>query len=92
MFDDDKSRKFTETSGSFPTVPSPENGTGRVTIADVAVAAGVSVPTVSKVINGRADVAPATRARVERLLHVHGYRRRSPRPRPNYLLASSLAS
>ena len=49
-----------------------------MTIADVADAAGVSVPTVSKVINGRADVAPATRARVERLLREHGYRRRAP--------------
>ena len=49
-----------------------------MTIADIADAAGVSVPTVSKVVNGRADVAPATRARVERLLHEHGYRRRAP--------------
>ena len=78
MFDGEKSRKLAETSGSFPTVPTPENGSGRVTIADVAGAAGVSVPTVSKVINGRADVAPATRARVERLLREHGYRRRPP--------------
>jgi LacI family transcriptional regulator len=54
------------------------NGDARVTIADIAGAAGVSVPTVSKVINGRSDVAPATRARVERLLHEHGYRRRVP--------------
>jgi LacI family transcriptional regulator len=58
-------------------VPSAENGSGRVTIADVADAAGVSVPTVSKVINGRADVAPSTRARVERLLRERGYRRRT---------------
>jgi DNA-binding LacI/PurR family transcriptional regulator len=49
-----------------------------VTIAAIADAAGVSVPTVSKVVNGRSDVAPATRARVERLLHEHGYRRRAP--------------
>ena len=42
--------------------------TERVTIADIAVAAGVSVPTVSKVVNGRADVAPVTRERVERVL------------------------
>jgi LacI family transcriptional regulator len=78
VFDHDKSRKLPETSGSFSVVPSPENGSGRVTIADVADAAGVSVPTVSKVINGRADVAPATRAKVERLLHEQGYRRRAP--------------
>ena len=49
----------------------------RVTIAHIADAAGVSVPTVSKVVNGRADVAPGTRARVERLLEEHGYQRRS---------------
>jgi DNA-binding LacI/PurR family transcriptional regulator len=47
----------------------------RVTIAHIADAAGVSVPTVSKVVNGRTDVAPKTRARVEQLLHEHGYRR-----------------
>jgi DNA-binding LacI/PurR family transcriptional regulator len=49
----------------------------RVTIARVADAAGVSVPTVSKVVNGRADVAPHTRARVERVLREQGYKRRS---------------
>jgi LacI family transcriptional regulator len=49
----------------------------RVTIARIAEEAGVSVPTVSKVINGRADVAATTRQRVERLLHEHGYRRRT---------------
>jgi DNA-binding LacI/PurR family transcriptional regulator len=51
---------------------------GRVTIAHIADAAGVSVPTVSKVVNGRDDVAPETRARVERLLEEHGYRRPAP--------------
>jgi LacI family transcriptional regulator len=54
------------------------DGDARVTIADIADAAGVSVPTVSKVVNGRSDVAPVTRERVERLLHEHGYRRRAP--------------
>ncbi|MEU9836496.1 LacI family DNA-binding transcriptional regulator [Streptosporangium sp. NPDC048047] len=48
----------------------------RVTIALIAEEAGVSVPTVSKVINGRPEVAAETRRRVERLLHKHGYRRR----------------
>jgi LacI family transcriptional regulator len=43
------------------------------TLAEVAAAAGVSVPTVSKVLNQRPDVAPATRARVERVLVEHGY-------------------
>lgn len=36
----------------------------RATLADVAEAAGVSVATVSKALNGRNDVAPATRKRV----------------------------
>ncbi|MBB5777730.1 LacI family DNA-binding transcriptional regulator [Nonomuraea jabiensis] len=48
----------------------------RVTIALIAEEAGVSIPTVSKVINGRPEVAPATRHRVERLLQEHGYQRR----------------
>ena len=51
----------------------------RVTIAAIAQAAGVSVPTVSRVLNGRTDVAPATRERVEQLLRDQGYRRRNSR-------------
>ena len=54
-----------------------QNPHGRVRIADIASAAGVSVPTVSKVVNGRADVSASTRARVERLLDERGYRRRA---------------
>lgn len=46
---------------------------GRATLATVADAAGVSVATVSKVLNGRRDVAPATRALVQDLLHSHDY-------------------
>ncbi|MEO3787521.1 LacI family DNA-binding transcriptional regulator [Actinocorallia sp. B10E7] len=52
-----------------------EEETGRVTLAQVADEAGVSVSTVSKVLNGRQDVARPTRARIERLLELHGYRR-----------------
>ncbi|GAA1659143.1 LacI family DNA-binding transcriptional regulator [Saccharothrix algeriensis] len=48
----------------------------KVTIAAIARLAGVSVPTVSRVINGRSDVSPQTRERVEELLTRHGYRRR----------------
>ncbi len=51
----------------------------RVTIAAIAEEAGVSVPTVSRVLNGRADVAPQTRELVEKLLKQHGYRRRASR-------------
>ncbi|NES13817.1 MULTISPECIES: LacI family DNA-binding transcriptional regulator [Micromonospora] len=50
----------------------------KVTIAAIARLAGVSVPTVSRVINGRSDVSPQTRERVEELLTRHGYRRRPP--------------
>ena len=37
----------------------------------------VSVPTVSKVLNGRSDVAPETRRRVEAAIRDHGYQRTS---------------
>lgn len=45
------------------------------TLRDVASLAGVSVPTVSKVLNGRADVSPATRERVHEATAQIGYRR-----------------
>lgn len=53
---------------------------GRVTIADIAREAGVSVPTVSKVLNGRTEVAAETRDRIERLIEKHRYARRARRP------------
>jgi LacI family transcriptional regulator len=53
-----------------------EDEHGRVTIRAIADEAGVSVPTVSRVINGRSDVAPETRKRVEELLNERGYQRR----------------
>ncbi|MGY2003819.1 LacI family DNA-binding transcriptional regulator [Blastococcus sp. SYSU DS1024] len=46
---------------------------GRPTLASIAAAAGVSLPTVSKVVNGRQDVSPATRAHVLALLEEHNY-------------------
>src|SRR5688500_19434823 len=49
----------------------------RVTIAEIAASAGVSVPTVSKVLNGRADVAEATRRRVQQIMIDRGYQRRA---------------
>lgn len=48
----------------------------RMTISQLAAAAEVSVPTVSKVLNGRPDVARETRARVEEVIQRHGYQRR----------------
>ncbi|MGZ4613628.1 MAG: LacI family DNA-binding transcriptional regulator [Kineosporiaceae bacterium] len=46
---------------------------GRATLATVAASAGVSIATVSKVVNGRSDVGAETRARVESLLKEHEY-------------------
>jgi LacI family transcriptional regulator len=46
---------------------------GRPTLETVAVAAGVSMATVSKVLNDRGDVASATRTRVQGLLDEYGY-------------------
>ncbi len=45
----------------------------RTTLATIAASAGVSVATVSKVVNGREDVSPETRALVEELLVQHDY-------------------
>lgn len=45
----------------------------RPTLAAIAEQAGVSLATVSKVINGRRDVAAATRERVQRALAEHNY-------------------
>ncbi|MBX3090147.1 MAG: LacI family DNA-binding transcriptional regulator [Cryobacterium sp.] len=49
----------------------------RVTLAELAQEAGVSLSTTSKVLNGRSDVSADTRARVEKLLAAHGYLRRN---------------
>ncbi len=46
---------------------------GGPTMSQIAAAAGVSVPTVSKVVNRRPDVAPRTRQVVEKLLREHKY-------------------
>jgi LacI family transcriptional regulator, xylobiose transport system transcriptional regulator len=48
---------------------------GEMTVATIARLAGVSAPTVSKVLNGRSGVALTTRRRVEEVLREHGYRR-----------------
>lgn len=55
---------------------SPDVASERMTMAQLAREAKVSVPTVSKVLNGRADVADDTRARVESVIRKHGYRPR----------------
>ncbi len=53
----------------------PRRSAQPTTIADIARDAGVSVPTVSKVINGRSDVAAETRRRVEAAIRERGYQR-----------------
>ena len=52
---------------------------GQPTLGAVAREAGVSVATVSKVLNDRFDVSTATRTRVRQLLDAHGYVRSSQR-------------
>jgi LacI family transcriptional regulator len=47
-------------------------------LATVAATAGVSVATVSKVLNGRSDVSESTRARVQEILREHEYVGRRP--------------
>jgi LacI family transcriptional regulator len=60
---------------SRPAAPAREGGhRQRPRLADIAAEAGVSLPTVSKVVNGHADVAAATRARIEQLLGERNYR------------------
>jgi LacI family transcriptional regulator len=68
---------------STSSAPTRRNGRS-ITIADIAERAGVSVPTVSKVINGRSDVSADTRKRVESIIREDGYQRtgRSTRPAP----------
>lgn len=58
----------------------------RVTLATIAAEAGVSLSTISKVLNGRPDVSPATRAHVEMQLAAHGYHRRRQSVASNPLL------
>lgn len=59
---------------------------GRVKLGELADEAGVSLSTVSKVLNGRSDVAASTRRRVEELLDRHGYQRRMGLPNRNTLI------
>jgi LacI family transcriptional regulator len=64
----------------------PLTATPRPKIADVAAAAGVSVPTVSKVLNGRTHVSEATRAKVQQALEELDYsKRNTPAGQPGML-------
>jgi LacI family transcriptional regulator len=65
-------------------VPASEPGGARqekVTIRQVAAAAGVSIATVSRVLNGHSDVSGATRQAVERVLRERGYQAAGRRSR-----------
>jgi LacI family transcriptional regulator len=53
--------------------PARLHTSSKVTIREVAQAAGVSIATVSRVLNGRGDVAPETRELVSRVIREHGY-------------------
>ena len=56
-----------------------------VTIAYIAQSAGVSVPTVSKVLNGKSGVSAEKRALIEELISRHGYRKPTGANRSNTL-------
>ncbi|MEV4757126.1 LacI family DNA-binding transcriptional regulator [Micromonospora sp. NPDC049559] len=55
--------------------PAARGRDGALTVVEIARLAGVSAPTVSRVLNGQSGVALATRQRVEAVLREHGYRR-----------------
>lgn len=55
---------------------SNESTTEPVRLEEIAEAAGVSLSTISKVLNGRSDVSKKTRSKVEALLDESGYSRR----------------
>lgn len=60
--------------------------TPKATLASVAQIAGVSIPTVSKVLNGRDDVAAATRDRVLEVMRSLNYRSAAPRRRTDSVM------
>jgi DNA-binding LacI/PurR family transcriptional regulator len=80
-------KETAEAEGTEATEATEERATGgggpaAVTIAYIAESAGVSVPTVSKVLNGRSGVSDETRARIEELIQRYGYRK-PPKNRSN---------
>src|SRR6266508_7028840 len=73
------SRGFAETlpvSCFNASMAAPERdgrGRAKATIRDIASAAGVSIATVSRVLNDRPDVSPETREAVLRVVRAHGF-------------------
>jgi len=60
-------------SGAAAADPGTQRYSRPGSLTSIAAAAGVSISTVSKVLNGRTDVAPETRERLGRILRQHGY-------------------
>lgn len=65
----------------------PVEARQKVTLGVIAATAGVSLPTVSKVIHGHPDVSPETRARVQAAIATHDY---VPRPSVSRLVPRSI--
>jgi LacI family transcriptional regulator len=55
----------------------PSSTDRKVSLSDIATTAGVSLATVSKVLNGRADISDATRERIQKILAKSGYIRKA---------------
>ncbi|WP_460522914.1 LacI family DNA-binding transcriptional regulator [Flindersiella endophytica] len=62
------------------TGPEPPGKSPKLTVAQIARLAGVSAPTVSRVLNGQSGVSAPTRQRVESVIREHGYRRSDSAP------------
>jgi DNA-binding LacI/PurR family transcriptional regulator len=62
------------------------DGAQPLTLTELAERAGVSTATVSKVINGRSEVAAETRALIEGLIREHGFRRQRQKVGPARLI------
>ncbi len=60
-----------------PAPPVPARPRRRVTLAQIAEETGLSMATVSKVLNGKPDVSVRTRALVRQALLTSGYRKRA---------------
>jgi LacI family transcriptional regulator len=67
-------------TSSSPAVTGRPAARARVTIRQVAELAGVSISTVSRVLNGRSDVSEETRLAVEQVARSHGYDTRRSLP------------
>jgi len=82
------SRRLTTLRAQTPAEPPATDEPARqpLTTAQIAELAGVSIPTVSRVVNGRSDVSSLTRARVETVIREHGYQRLRKAAHPAELL------